>query len=310
MSVWLNSWTRMSKIRQREARAGYLFVLPWLLSLLIFTLYPLLATVYLSFTDYSIVETPEWIGPTNYIEMFTTDPSFWPAVYNSAFYALLSVPLGLVASLAVAIVLNLRAAGIGLYRTLFYLPSVVPPIVSTLVFVVMFEPQSGLINTLLRNIGLPAPAWFSDPLWAKPGLVILSLWGIGASTMIFLAGLQDIPQTLLEAAEIDGAGPWKKFQHITLPLLTPVILFNLVMGVIYSFQVFTQALVIGGTTGKPLESTLMFIVFIYRSAFRYFKMGYASGMAIVLFVVVLTLTLLIFQTARAWVFYEGEDKAV
>ncbi|MCK6626209.1 MAG: sugar ABC transporter permease [Anaerolineae bacterium] len=310
MSIWLNSWTQMGEIRRREARAGFLFILPWLLSLLIFTVYPLLATIYLSFTDYSIVESPKWAGLNNYSEMFTVDPSFWLSVYNSAYYALFSVPVGLVASLAVALVLNLRAAGIGLYRTLFYLPAVVPPIVSTLVFFIMFDPQSGPINNLLRMVGLPGPSWFADPVWAKPGLVLLSLWGIGVSTMIFLAGLQDIPQTLLEAAEIDGAGPWQKFRHITLPLLTPVILFNLVMGVIYSFQVFTQALVIGGTTGKPVESTLMFMVLIYRSAFRYFKMGYASALAMVLFVVILALTLLIFRTARVWVFYESDDQAV
>lgn len=308
MSVWLNSWTRMSKIRQREARAGFLFVLPWLLSLLVFTVYPVFATTYLSFTNYSIVESPDWVGLANYREMFSADPSFWPAVSNSAFYALLSVPLGLVVSLGVAVVLNLRATGIGLYRTLFYLPSVVPPVVSTLVFLVMFEPQAGLINTLLQSIGLPGPAWFSDPAWAKPGLVILSLWGIGTSVMIFLAGLQDVPQSLLEAAEIDGAGPGQKFWHITLPLLTPMILFNLVMGVIYSFQVFIQALVIGGTTGKPVEATLMFMVLIYRNAFRYFKMGYASALATVMFVAVVAITLLIFRTARLWVFYETDDR--
>lgn len=309
MSVSLNPWTRMSPLRRREATAGLLFVAPWLVGLLVFNLYPLLATVYLSFTDYTVVTSPEWVGLNNYAELFSTDPSFWPAVRNSLFYALLSVPAGLVASLVLALVLNMRAAGIGLYRTLFYLPSVVPPVASTIVFIVMFEPQAGVINTLIRGVGLPAPAWFADPAWAKPGLIILSLWGIGSSTMIFLAGLQDVPQELLEAAEIDGAGPWQKLRNVTLPLLTPVTLFNLVMGVIYSFQVFTQALVIGGTTGKPLEATLMFMVLIYRSAFRYFKMGYASALSIVLFIVVLGLTLLIFRTSRGWVFYVSDDKA-
>lgn len=309
MSASFNPWIRMSPLRRREARAGLLFLAPWLVGLLVFNIYPLLATVYLSFTDYAVVTSPEWVGLNNYTEMFTTDPSFWPAVRNSLYYALLSVPVGLVASLVLALVLNMRAAGIGLYRTLFYLPSVVPPVVSTIVFIIMLEPTAGVVNTILRSVGLPAPAWFADPVWAKPGLIILSLWGIGASTMIFLAGLQDVPQELLEAAEIDGAGAWQKLHHVTLPLLTPVTLFNLVMGIIYSFQVFTQALVIGGTTGKPLESTLMFMVLIYRSAFRYFKMGYASALSIVLFVVVLGVTLLIFRTSQWWVFYVSDDRA-
>lgn len=308
MSVICYRRSRPSSLQRREARAGFLFVLPWLLSLVIFTLYPLAATGYLSFTDYTVLSTPTWVGLDNYETMFTGDPSFWRAVTNSAYYAFISVPLGLVLSLALALLLNMRATGIGIYRTLFYLPAVVPPVAGTLVFVVLFEPNSGLINTMLRAIGLPAPAWFSDPNWSKPGLILMSLWGIGAYTLIFLAGLQDIPKTLLEAAEIDGAGAWQKFWHITLPLLSPVILFNLVIGVISSFQVFTQAMVIGGSTGRPLESTLMLMVLIYRNAFGYFKMGYASAIAVVLLIFVFTLTLLIFRVSRRWVFVEGGEQ--
>jgi multiple sugar transport system permease protein len=308
MAVLSKPFRRMSPLRWREARAGYLFVLPWVLSLLLFTLYPLIATGYLSFTDYTVLTSPTWVGLDNYVTMFTNDQSFWTAVNNSAYYALISVPLGLVLSLALALLLNMRATGIGLYRTLFYLPSVVPPVAATLVFVVLFEPVSGLINTFLRTVGMPAPAWFADPNWSKPGLILMSLWGIGASTLIFLAGLQDIPKSLLEAAEIDGAGAWAKFWHVTLPLLSPVILFNLVIGVIYSFQVFTQAMVIGGTTGRPLESMLMLMVLIYRNAFGYFKMGYASAIAVVLMVFVFALTLLIFRLSRRWVFVEGGEQ--
>ncbi len=302
-----NPWASMSRLRQQEAVAGLLFVLPWLVSLVVFTAYPIFATAYLSFTDYSVLQAPKWIGLGNYDTIFNGDPAFWTSVYNSTFYALVSVPLGLAVSLALALVLNMRAAGIGVYRTLFYLPSVVPPVASTIVFLVLFEPRAGLINETLRALGLPGPAWFADPAWAKPGLIALSLWGIGSSTLIFLAGLQDVPASLLEAAAIDGAGPGQKFWHITLPLLTPVILFNLVMGIIYSFQVFTQAMVIGGTTGKPLESTLMFMVHIYRSAFRYFKMGYASALSVILFVVVFIVTALVFRSARLWVFYEESE---
>jgi multiple sugar transport system permease protein len=172
----------------------------------------------------------------------------------------------------------------------------------------MFQPQGGLVNTLLGALGIRGPAWFADPDWAKVGLVILSLWGVGAATLIFLAGLKDIPQEMLEAASIDGANSWQRFWRITIPLLTPVILFNLVMALIASFQVFTSALVIGGTTGKPQESLLMYMVHLYRNAFRYFNMGYASALAVVLFVVIMVITLLIFRSTRSWVFYEGEAR--
>jgi multiple sugar transport system permease protein len=306
MSRFRSPWAHLSAMQRREARAGMLFVLPWVISLLVFTAYPVVASVTLSFTDYSIVQAPNWVGLQNYATMFTGDPSFWPAVRNSLFYAVFSVPLGLVLSLALALVLNMRAAGMSLYRTLFYLPSVVPPIAGTIVFIVMFEPQAGLVNTLIRQVGLPAPAWFSDPAWSKPGLIIMSLWGIGATTLIFLAGLQDIPKSLLESASIDGAGPWQKLWNIILPLLSPVILFNLVMNIIGAFQVFAQPLVIGGTTGAPLESMLMYMVHIYRNAFRYFKMGYASALSVVLFVAVMLVTFVIFRSARLWVFREDD----
>lgn len=299
--------TGKNVMRRREARAGLLFILPWLLSLLIFTSYPVLAAFYLSFTDYNIVQPPRWVGLQNYRTMFTTDTAFWTAVWNSTYYALLSVPLGLVISLGLALIMNLGAKGIGIYRTIFYLPALAPPVAGTIVFILMFDPSNGLINVLLEMVGLPTPGWFTDPTWSKPGLIILSLWGVGTGALIFLAGLKEIPQTLLDAAAIDGANAWQRFRHVTIPLLTPVILFNLVMGVIYSFQVFTQALVIGGTTGQPLESTLMIMVHIYRNAFRYFAMGYASTLAVVLFLAVLVVTLAILWSARAWVHYESDQ---
>jgi multiple sugar transport system permease protein len=298
----------MSPLRRREAVAGYVFVLPWILSLLIFTAYPILASFYFSFTDYTILEPPRWIGLTNYRTLSSTDPSFWTSVYNSAYYALISVPVGLVLSLGLALILNMQATGIGLYRTLFYLPSLAPPVAGAIIFAVMFNSQGGLVNQLLQFVGLPALGWFDDPTWSKLGLIILSLWGVGVGTLIFLAGLKEIPQSLLEAAAIDGANAFQRFRHVTLPLLTPVTLFNLVMGVIGSFQVFISAFVIGGTTGTPLESTLMYMVLIYRNAFRYFKMGYASALSVLLFLAVLIVTLAIFRSARLWVFQEDEEK--
>lgn len=297
-----------SPLRRREARAGLLFTLPWIFGLLAFTAYPVLASFYFSFTEYSIVQSPSWVGLDNYRTMMTTDPHFLVSVRNSAYYALVSVPLGLVISLALAVILNMSARGIGFYRTLFYLPVLAPPVVATIVFILMFSPGDGLVNTVLRSLGLPAPGWFTDPAWSKPTLIILSLWVLGAPTLIFLAGLKEIPQTLLEAAAIDGANRWQRFQYITIPLLSPVILFNLVMGVISSFQVFVPAFIVGGTTGEPLDSTLMYVVLIYRNAFRYFSMGYASALSVVLFLGVLTLTLLIFLSARKWVYYEGQER--
>jgi multiple sugar transport system permease protein len=308
MSLIPNPWRNYGPIRRREARAGLLFVLPWLLGLLIFNAYPVLASVYYSFTDYSVTQAPNFVGLDNYKTMFLSDPAIYKAVGNSLYYALLSVPLGLLLSLGLAVLLNTRSVGIGVYRTLFYLPSLVPPVASTIIFLILFQPRNGLVNVVLGSVGLPNPAWFQDPHWAKPGLILLSLWGVGASTIIFLAGLQEVPTSLLDAAAIDGADAWQKFRHVSLPLLSPVILFNLVMGVIYSFQVFAQALVVGGPTGNPVESTLMFMVLIYNNAFRYFKMGYASAQAVVLFVVVLVVTLVIFRTARVWVFSETDER--
>jgi multiple sugar transport system permease protein len=295
-------------LRRREARAGLLFVLPWLLSLLIFTTYPVLAAFYLSLTDYNVVQPPTWVGLQNYRTMLTADPAFWISVKNTAFYTLLAVPLGLAGSLALALLLNLRVRGLAVYRTLIYLPALTPPVVSTIIFIGMFDPEGGLINAILQQVGLPALGWLNDPTWAKPALIMMSLWGLGAGALIFLAGLQEIPQALLEAAAIDGAGPWLRFRHITLPLLTPVILFNLVVGVIGAFHVFTPALVSGGTTGKPLESTLMLMVHIYRNAFRYFAMGYASALAVVLFLAVLMVTWAIFRSAQVWLYEVGDDR--
>jgi multiple sugar transport system permease protein len=298
-------WVRMGVMQRREARAGLLFVSPWLLSLLIFTIYPVLATFYLSLTNYNVVQPPTWVGLHNYRVMLTADPAFWTSVGNTAYYSLLAVPLGLAGSLGLALLLNLRVRGLGVYRTLVYLPVLAPPVASTIVFMGLFDPDGGLVNAVLQQVGLPALGWLNDPTWSKPTLVIMSLWGLGASALIFLAGLQDIPQALLDAAAIDGAGPWQRFQYVTLPLLTPVILFSAVIGVIASFHVFTPALIIGGTTGKPLESTLMLMVHIYRNAFRYFAMGYASALAVVLFLAVLVVTWALFRSARAWV-YDAE----
>ena len=299
-----NPWAELSQSSRRKAFTGLLFTLPWITSMLVLVIYPVFSTIYLSFTEYSVLEPPTWIGLDNYIEVFTKDLSMRPAVYNSLYYALLSVPISLFLSLLLALLLNLRSRSINFYRTMFYLPSLVPPVAATLTFVVMLDPRAGLINTVIGFFGIQGPAWFDDPMWSKPAMIIMSLWGLGYLTLIFLAGLQDVPVSLLEAAEIDGANLWQRFWHVTIPMISNVILFNLVMNVIWSFQVFTQALVIGGTTGTPLESTLMVMVLIYRNAFRYFKMGYASAIAFLMFLVIMGITVLIFRTSNAWVYTE------
>jgi multiple sugar transport system permease protein len=295
----------MSPLRRQETRAGLLFILPWIISLLVFTAYPTIATLYLSFTEYNILQPPSWIGLENYSTMFQEDPAFWTAVRNSVVYALISVPLKLVIAFGLALLLNMGVRGIGVYRTIFYLPTLVPPIAATIIFILLFSPGGGPINTIIASFGLRAPDWLNDPSWALPALIVLGVWPLGVETLAFLAGLKEIPQDLLDAAAVDGAQGWQRLRHVIIPLISPVILFNLVIGVIYSFQVFTQALVIGGPTGEPLESTLMFLVLIYRNAFRYFSMGYAAALSVVLFAVVLLLTLLIFRSSRAWVHYEG-----
>jgi multiple sugar transport system permease protein len=294
-----------SPLRRQETRAGLLFILPWIIALLVFTAYPTIATFYLSFTDYNILQPPSWIGLDNYRTMFQEDPAFWTAVRNSAVYSLVSVPLKLVIAFGLALLLNMGVRGIGVYRTIFYLPTLVPPIAATIIFILLFSPGGGPINSIFAAVGLRAPDWLNDPNWALPALMILGIWPLGVETLAFLAGLKEIPQDLLDAAAVDGAEGWQRLRHVIIPLISPVILFNLVIGVIYSFQVFTQALVIGGPTGEPLESTLMFLVLIYTNAFRYFSMGYAAALSVVLFAAVMLLTLLIFRTSRSWVHYEG-----
>lgn len=298
----------VSTFSLRETRAGLLFILPWIFSLLIFTAYPVFGTLGLSFTEYNIIKPPEFIGLDNFQQMFFEDPAYWVAVRNTLIYAGAAVILRLIFSLALALVLNMGVRGISIYRVIFYLPALVPPVVAAIVFLLMFNYANGPLNAVISAVGLQPPDWLRDPAWSKPALIILGLWPLGIEVLVFLAGLKEIPQDLLDAASVDGASRIRRLFTITIPLLTPVILFNLVTGVIYSFQVFAQALVIGDTTGKPLESTLMYMVLIYRNAFRYFSMGYAAAQSLVLFIVVALLTLLVFRTSRRWVYYEGGDR--
>jgi multiple sugar transport system permease protein len=278
---------RISKQLRDDLRA-YLFVSPWIVSLLAFTAYPVLASFYFAMTRYNVVQPPEWVGLENFGHMFFSDPLFWIAVWNTTYYALISVPLSLLVALLLAMLLN--------------------QIASTMLWLVLLNPQNGLINAALEAVGLPRLAWLKSADWAKPGIILMSLWtGVGGAMLIFLAGLKDTPQSLLEAAEIDGANAFQRLRHVTIPLLTPTIFFNLIMGIIASFQVFGQVLVVttGAGAGGPRNSLLMYMLLLYRSAFRNFEMGYASAMALVLFMVLVVLTLLVVRSSNYWVHYEG-----
>lgn len=285
----------------RKKLIGYAFISPWLIGFLVFSAYPFLSSVYLSFTRYDIVQAPVWVGAANYKTLVWGDPVFWTSLGVTFKYALASVPLSIVAGVALALLLNLKLRGMGIYRTIFYLPSVVPSVATSVVFLWILNPQIGLVNKLLRCVGVTGPAWLEDPNWALWSLVMMSLWTVGGSMIIYLAGLKDIPAHLYEASTIDGANAWQRLRHITLPMLTPVIFFNLVMGVIGVFQYFTQVYIM--TQGGPGDSTRVYALYLFERAWRYLDMGYASAMAWVLFLLIMTLTGLLFATQRRWVHY-------
>lgn len=300
---------RLSK-RVRGDLKGYLFVSPWILSLLVFTAYPMIASFYFAMTNYTILNPPEWVGFDNFRVMFTTDPLYWKSVWNTVFYVVFSVPLGLAVGLVLALLLNQQVGGIGIYRTAFYLPGLMPAVASTLLWMVLLDPRFGLVNAALGLFGVPRLGWLRSAAWSKPALILMSLWGSGGSMLIFLAALKEIPQSLYEAAMIDGANGWQRFWTITLPLITPTIFFNLLMGIIGSFQVFASALIAGegGSTAGPLNSILMYMLYLYRNAFRYFSMGYASAMALAMFAVLVVLTLILIRSSSYWVYYEAAGR--
>jgi len=285
----------------RRDLTGWLFASPIVIGLLVFTVYPFLASLYLSFCDFDIFTPPRWIGLTNYVTLFTQDPLFWKALYNVLYYTAFAVPLSIGFGVILALLLDADIRGLSVYRTIFFLPSIVPVVASSVLWLWLLNPKIGLVNMLLSTVGVDGPGWLNDPAWSKPSLVIMAVWGIGHFMIIYLAGLKDIPLSLYEAAMVDGASTWQRVRHITLPMLTPVIFFHLVMGLIASFQYFTQAFVM--TAGGPLDSTLFYALHLFYQAFQYLKMGYASAMAWVLFIIVVTITALVFKSQGRWVNY-------
>ncbi len=293
----------MSKLARREAIDGYLFILPWLIGLVLFTAGPMLGSLVLAFVDWDLLGTPRWAGLAN-VQHLMSDRLVGTSLVNTAYYTFLSVPLRLALALGVALLLSASARGLSFFRTCFYLPAVVPAVANVILWMWLFNPAAGLLNMGLAALGLPKLQWLWDPALSKPSLVLMSLWTTGNVVVIFLAGLQGIPRGLYEAAEIDGADGWQQFVHVTLPMLSPVILFNLVMGIIYSFQVFTNAFLM--TQGGPLNSTLFTVLYLYQVAFEQFKIGYGSAIAWVLFLVIFLFTIAQWKLADYWVYYEGK----
>lgn len=290
----------------KEAVLGILFASPWLIRLFILNIYPILASFYYSFTDYDILNPPKWVGLANYVKIFTFDKLPMQALYNSAYYSLGAVPLGLILALCLAVLLNQKVVGLSTFRSVFFIPAIVPAVASAVLWLWLLNPRVGLINQGLEAIGLPRVPWLSSATWIKPAFILMSLWGIGWTTVIFVAGLQDVPHHLYEAAEIDGAGSWARFRNVTLPMLTPTIFFTLVMGIIGSLQIFGPAFVINnGPQGGPQNAALFYVLYLYQQAFVYVNMGYASALAVVIFLVILALTLLVFRSSSAWVYYES-----
>ncbi|MEH1098480.1 carbohydrate ABC transporter permease [Micromonospora sp. CPCC 205561] len=296
--------------RRRRDRPGiaFLFLSPWVCGALLLTVGPMLASLYLSFTDYDLFTTPRWVGLDNYRRLFTDDPRFLASAAVTAKYVLLSVPLKLAAALAVALLLNRPRRGQGFYRSSLYAPSLLGTGVAlALVWRALFTDE-GVVDSLTNTVGWDSGGWINEPDYALYVLIILAVWQFGAPMVIFLAGLKQIPQELYDAAAVDGAGRWRTFRSVTLPMLSPIILFNLVLETIHAFQAFTPAFVVSGGRGGPGNSTLFYTLYLYERGFSQFRMGYASAMAWLLLLTVAVITALFFGTARRWVFYSGEDK--
>jgi multiple sugar transport system permease protein len=312
-----------SRAKRRAAwrRRGIVlaFMSPWLVGFTVFFGYPLVMTAYLSFTHYDLLSSPKWIGLDNYRFMFETDQQVWPAVKNTLWFIAIAVPLQVLFALGIAIMLSRARRGVGVFRTVFYLPALAPPVAATLGFVYLLNPATGPVNTILGKLGIQGPLWFDSPQWSKPSLTLLAIWGVGNTMIIFLAAVIDVPKHLYESAELDGAGVFSRLRFVTLPTISPVILFAVVIGVIEGLQYFTQAYVashiVGGGAGQtgdpanrlgyPEGSTMFLPVLLYQQGFRFFNMGYASAMAIVLLVASFAFTAVIIRRSRRWVHYQG-----
>ncbi|ASA21589.1 carbohydrate ABC transporter permease [Paenibacillus donghaensis] len=295
-----------SVLNRKEALIFYLLISPWLIHFIFLEAGPMLASLYFSFTEWNMLSSPEWIGLSNYVFALTEDPLFWKSLFITFGFAIISVPLNLIVGLMLALLLNISLPGNKLFRTIYYLPSQISGVAVMVMWIFVFNPELGLLNSFLGLFGIEGPGWIFDPDWALPSLVFMSLWSVGGGTIIWLAGLKGIPESYYESATLDGANAWKRLIYITLPLLTPTIFFNLITGIIGALQKFGEAYVM--TKGGPLNSTRFFNYHLYDYAFGKFEMGLASALAWLLFLIILALTLLVFSSSGKWVYYGGEKK--
>ncbi|MCB9992794.1 MAG: sugar ABC transporter permease [Hyphomicrobiaceae bacterium] len=304
----------MSRTEFRNLLLGLAFISPWIIGFLGLTLYPALASLYYSFTDFKILQAPRWIGLDNFTAMFA-DPLFWKSLGNTFYLVLVGVPLSVLVALGISLLLNTKGLrGIGIFRTIFFLPVIIPVVAASILWIWLLNPPNGLVNQLLQLIGIHGPGWFYDPNWAKAGIILMAVWAAGDVVIIYLGALQGVPRALYEAAEIDGAGPWLRFRHVTIPMISPAILFNLITQGIAAFQYFTQAYVVsqgigvnGAAVGGTQNSLLFFGLHLYNNAFRYFRMGYASALAWFLLVITLLATFVLLRASRNRVYYEGQE---
>jgi len=297
---------RKSRLARKEAIEGFICIAPWLFGFAFFTLGPVIFSFIMSLSRWDMINPPKFVGFANYATILTDDFRFRQSLKVTAIYAGTAVPLGLVCSLALAMLLNLNVKGMRIFRSIFYIPAILPGVAVSMVWLMVFRYQGGIFNTLLGMVGIAPVKWLTSTEMALPSFVIMSLWGVGGGMIIYLAGLQSVPTQLYEAAEIDGAGSWAKFRTVTLPMISPTIFFNLIMGIIGSFQVFTSSFIM--TQGGPAYATLFYVLYLYQKAFKYLQMGYACALAWILFGVILLLTLIVFKSSATWVYYEAELK--
>lgn len=304
MAVATTPRQRMSKAERRNQVLGLLFISPWLIGFLLFALFPLLASLYFSMTFYDLIQPPRFIGLANFRRLFTTDPDFWIVMRNTLYYVFFGVPLGAVAAFLIANLLNTEIYGRSVFRSILYIPSIVPAVCTAMVWLFLLNVQYGALNGLLKTFELPTIPFLSSPSLSKPTLIMIYIWAQGAAIVIFLAALQDVPRSLYDAARVDGANAWHRFWNVTVPLCTPVILFNLIMGFITAFQEFTLPWIL--TQGGPMKSTEFYVVNLYRNAFVQLSMGKASAMAWILFIIIVIFAVVLFRTSARWVYYGGE----
>ena len=299
--------SKKMSLQQREGLNGYIFIAPWLIGFLLLTAGPMIFSLYASFTNYDVTSRMDFVGLKNYIRMFTQDDLFWVSLGNTLYYVAISVPLTTIGAVLLALLLNQGVRGMRLFRTIFYLPAVLSGVGVYLLWMQLLNPDTGLINTVLSWVGITGPAWLLDPNWTKPALIFMKLWSLGGGMLLFLASLQGVSKSLYEAAEIDGANAFQRFRHITLPMISPVIFFDVVTSLIGGFQVFQEAYVMTESgTGGPANSLVFFNLHMFNEAFKSFNMGYAMAMSWILFIIVLIFTVINLKLAPRWVHYEGD----